>query len=81
MFIQSYDKKTLMEATQMHVERNLGGKKDEKYVLTGSAQCGTRILGLYPTMEDAIAEIERIAAAITEGVSVYTISACEEEEE
>ena len=32
-------------------------------------------------MEDAIAEIERIAAAITEGVSVYTISACEEEEE
>lgn len=77
MLIFSYDKKNLIDCARISIEKNLGGKKDEKYFLVGwglgIANLATPTLGKYPDMESAQAELERIYAAFANGADAYQI--------
>lgn len=82
MFVLSQNKKIFMQVTQFQVQRNIGGKSGEKYALMGAAQVpGMYILGLYPTAEDAMEEIQRIMAAMNEGQTIYIVPEQETESE
>lgn len=64
MWIRSQDKKTLMDANLLFVNKNYGGKL--KGVLLGktSSSAEERILGFYETEDKALDELDRIIAAM-----------------
>lgn len=76
MIIFSQDRKTLVDTNMVTVNKNIGGKKDEKYCLVGWAT-GVRLdvptLGAYPDEKSAIDELEKICAAFTDGAKTYEI--------
>ena len=62
MLVYSYDKKTVVDATCLTVERNPGGGKDGKFVIRGSR---------FATEEDAINELENAFKAFADDSSYY----------
>ena len=77
MLIFSYDKKNLMDCVRVSIEKNIGGKKDEKFLLIGwgytVAALSTPTLGKYPDEESAKAELERIYEAFANGATAYEV--------
>ncbi len=77
MLIFSYDKKNLMDCVRVSVEKNLGGKKDEKYFLVGwgmgIGNLSTPTLGKYSDEESAKAELEKIYEAFANGATAYEV--------
>ncbi len=76
MYIVSHDKKVMMKAQILKIEKNFGGRKDAEYALVGTADtkdASPEILGLYSTEEEAIDELQRIAAALAARDTVYII--------
>lgn len=77
MLIFSYDKKSLIDCARISVEKNLGGKKDEKFFLVGwglgIANLATPTLGKYPDEESAKAELEKIYEAFANGATAYEV--------
>ena len=74
MYILSYDKKALGKYRTIRIERNLGGKKQEKYLIYGCAQDSMPVtLAKFPTEEAAKDELLNIAAAMQNGNAVYAM--------
>lgn len=76
MIIFAQNKKTLVDCDKISVERNIGGKKDEKYSLVGwvgATGLTTPTLGAYPDEKTAMDELEKICAAFSEGARIYSI--------
>lgn len=75
MWVMTFDGKNLIDAGYFHVSRNIGGKPGEKYAM--QAYCPSMgvhagyICAFYPDEEKAAAELQKIQAAIEEGVKVY----------
>ena len=74
MYLMAQDKKALGKYCSIKIERNLGGKKEEKYCIVGTVhESFPEILGKYPTEEEAMEELLNIAAAMQNGSAVYAI--------
>ncbi len=76
MIILAQDRKHLVDCKVVSVEKNFGGKKDEKYSIQG--QCGEAglmafNLGSYPDEKTAVDELEKIYTAFAEGAKTYMI--------
>ena len=69
------DGKNLIDAEYFHVARNIGGKAGEKFALQAfSPAAGIQsgcVCALFADEEKAMAELEKIIAAIEAGVKVY----------
>ena len=75
MWVKTLDNDDYFDARYFHIKHEFFGKPGEKYVLQGfsaadDVQSGW-IIGLYPDKESAMAEMEKIFAAIEAGVRVY----------
>lgn len=77
MIILAQDKKNLLDCSRIAIEKNIGGKRGEKFFLvgytSGIANLTAPMLGAYPDMESAVAEVERIYEAFANGASAYQI--------
>ena len=56
MVVVSKDKTKLAEYNRFAVERNLGGNKEQKFVLYGCLSQYQDTLSFYPTKEEAVKE-------------------------
>ncbi len=73
MYILSRDKKTLVKLKGVQVTRNFGSGKDGKFVIMSNGEAGGLILAGYPEEKNAVDEMEKIAAAIERGETIYKI--------
>lgn len=78
MIIFAQDRKTLIDASMVTINKNIGGKKDEKYFLIGwgagiGSALSTPTLGKYPDEKTAMDELEKIYAAFEAGAATYSI--------
>lgn len=77
MLIFSYDKKNLVDCARITIEKNIGGKKDEKFFLVGwgigIGNLSTPTLGKYSDEESAKTELERIYEAFANGANAYQV--------
>ena len=76
MLIYSQKRKKIADCAAISVERNLGGGKEGKYALVGSAGFGTMCDGIhavYPDEKTAVDELEKIFAAFERGAGSYRI--------
>lgn len=75
MYLLTQNKETLMEFGRVVVERNLTGKKEEKFVLSGWGRgvANPMVVGVYPTEEAARAELRSIVQALNMGLPVYEV--------
>ncbi len=76
MYILSHDKKVMMDVKILKIEKNFGGRKDAKFALVGTSDAKDafpEVLHLYPTEEEALSEMHRIAAALDAGKTIYII--------
>ncbi len=76
MYIMSQDKSVIVKPSTVRVEKNFTRKADEKFALTAVCDIANALpieLALYPTYEDAQAELERIFAAIQAGEATYAV--------
>ncbi len=76
MLVFSQNRKTIIDCVSLGVSRNFGGKKDEKYVIVGTAGFGTavnenNIMALFPDEKSAMDELEKVFTAFAEGASSY----------
>lgn len=73
MLVYSYDKKTVVDATCLTVERNPGGGKDGKFVIIGwRNSIGEGVIcSRFATEEDAINELENAFKAFADDSSYY----------
>ena len=75
MWVKTLDGKNLIDARYFHVSRNIGGKAGEKYAMqafsSAAGMQGGYVCAFYPDEERAMAELEKIIAAIESGVKVY----------
>lgn len=73
MIVLSQDKTRFGEYKQFLVDKNFGGKKDQKYCIMG---VGTQsdVLGYYPTEKQALDEFNKIFQAWKNGEAVYEIN-------
>ena len=78
MWVMSSDGKNLIDARYFHVARNIGGKAGEKFALQAfPAAAGVQsgyVCALFADEEKAVAELEKILAAIEAGDKVYRLS-------
>ena len=74
MWVMTSDGKNLIDAGYFHVSRNIGGKAGEKYAMQAySHGAGAQgyVCAFYPDEERAVADLEKIFAAIEAGEKVY----------
>lgn len=73
MLVYSYDKKTVIEASCLRVDKNLSGKKDSKYIISGwrNALGEVVVCAQYATEEEAINGLENAFRAFADGASYY----------
>ena len=75
MWVMTSDGKNLIDARYFHVSRNIGGKAGEKYAMQAfSPASGVQsgyICAFYPDEERAVADLEKILAAVEAGEKVY----------
>lgn len=77
MIIFTQDKKGIVDCARISIEKNLGGKKDEKFLLIGwvsaISNLTTPTLGKYSDEDSAKAELEKIYEAFANGANAYQI--------
>lgn len=76
MLIYSQKRKKIADCAAISVERIVGGGKEGKFALVGSAGFGTMcdgILAVYPDEKTAVDELEKIFAAFESGAGSYCI--------
>lgn len=77
MLIFAQDKKSIIDCNRITIEKNIGGKKDEKFMLVGwgigIANLTTPTLAAYPDEASAMAELEKIYSAFANGANAYQI--------
>ncbi len=76
MIILTQDKKKLIDCSQVSVEKNFGGKKEAKFVITGiprNLELMGFELGRFVDEESAMAELQDIYKAFEEGKNAYSI--------
>lgn len=76
MLIFSKDRRLLADCVMVHIARNLGGGKDGKYILSGSAGFstgGTQVLAEYADEKAAMDELEKIFSAFSAGERAYRL--------
>lgn len=76
MLIFSQNKKQIMECRTLSVTKNYGGKKEEKFVIVGSAGVATElngngILASFPDEKTALDVLEKVFAAFESGAKSY----------
>ncbi|MCM1487966.1 MAG: hypothetical protein NC203_06345 [Firmicutes bacterium] len=73
MLIYSDDKKTVIEASCLRVERVVGGGKNGKYVISGwrNAIGEGVVCAQYATEEEAVNGLENAFKAIADGAGYY----------
>lgn len=76
MLVFSQDRKIVSDCRMFEVNKNFGGKKDEKYSIIGS--CGDveiipRVLANYADEKTAMLELERIYEAFAGGATAYKL--------
>lgn len=68
MWVRSYDKKNLLDATRFDIVKNIGGKKEEKWTIiaysTSKFSDGGVICQVFPDKESAIKAMDKLADAI-----------------
>lgn len=70
MLILSQDKKSVIDAKLVQVQRNLGGGKDGKYMLVASAAgFGSVIVACFPDEKTAVDALEKAYRAFSEGAA------------
>ena len=76
MIIFSQDRRTLVDAHMVTINKNIGGKKDEKYYLIAWA-AGIKLdiptIGKYADEKSAMDELEKIYAAFEAGAKTYSV--------
>ena len=75
MWVKTLDNDDYFDARYFHITREIFSKPEERYVLHGysaadDVQSGS-IIGTYPDKESAMAEMDKIFAAIEAGDKVY----------
>ncbi len=70
MIVLSQDKTKLGEYKQFSVDKNFGGKKDQKYCIIGVAS-QSDVLGYYATEKQAQDEFNKIFQEWKNGTAVY----------
>ena len=77
MIIFAQDKKNLVDCVRVSIEKNIGGKKNEKYLLIGWNSMASSLppptLGAYADEKTAMDELEKIYAAFESGAKTYSI--------
>ncbi|MCM1165973.1 MAG: hypothetical protein NC299_07670 [Lachnospiraceae bacterium] len=73
MLIYSQDRKSVVWAKTLRVERNIGGGKDAKYMILACAEGigGQVIAATYPEEKLAMDVLEKVYAAFADGAAVY----------
>ncbi len=75
MWILTADGKNLMLAKRFKVEKNIGGKKDQKWAVTAygdmSSLDGIVIAAHFPDEKTALDELMKISKAIEDGQKFY----------
>ena len=73
MLIFSQDKKNVIDAKLLQVQRNLGGGKDGKYIiLASSVGIGSTIAATFPDEKTALDTLEKAYKAFAEGAQSYS---------
>ena len=77
MIIFAQDKKNIVDCARITIEKNIGGKKDEKYFIVGRVRGvvmnPTSTLGKFSDEESAMAELEKIYVAFEAGTKTYRV--------
>lgn len=72
MLIYSKDRKSIVNANLIQVQRNLGGGKSEKYLISAVGEStGAVILSCYPEEKLAVDALEKIYNAFADGAASY----------
>lgn len=74
MLIYSNDKKSVVEASMLQVQRNIGGGKDGKYMIIDcSDRMGTAVViaATFPDEKTAVDALEKAFRAFSEGALSY----------
>lgn len=73
MLIYSQDRKSVINARQLQVQRNLGGGKDAKYMILAYADGigGNVIASTFPDEKTAVDALEKAYTAFAEGAKTY----------
>lgn len=72
MLIYSQDRKSVADAKSLVVQRNLGGGKDGKYMITaGLDGVGVVVAAAYPDEKSAVDALEKAYRAFADGAAAY----------
>ena len=72
MLIFSRDGKTIIKAKSLSVQKNLGGKKEEKYVITAwGGELSGVCVATFPDEKTALDALEKAFAAFENGAKTY----------
>ena len=72
MLVFSQDRKTVIKAKSLSVQRNLGGKKEEKYVITAwGGELSGVCVATFPDEKTALDALEKAFAAFENGARTY----------
>lgn len=79
MLIFSQNKKQITDCKMLAVTKNIGGKKEEKFVIVGTAGItadiagGNAILASFPDEKTALDTLEKIFTAFENGAKAYRL--------
>ena len=72
MLVFSQDRKTVIKAKSLSVQRNLGGKKEEKYVITAwGGELSGVCVATFSDEKTALDALEKSFAAFENGARTY----------
>ena len=72
MLVFSHDGKTIIKAKSLSVQRNIGGKKDEKFsIIAWGGEISGVSLALFPDEKTALDALEKAFAAFENGAKAY----------
>lgn len=73
MYILSMDGKTLIKATTLHVTKNFGGKKEEKFAISAEREghLAAVVAAAYPEEKIAVDALEKAFQAFADGAKAY----------
>ncbi len=73
MYIYSLDRKTIIKASKLSVQKNYGTRKDPKFAIVAENAGGLQavIAGLYPDEKTAIDALEKAYQTFADGAKFY----------
>lgn len=73
MLVYSFDKKSVVDASLLQVQRNLGGGKEAKYIISASRDAlgETVVMAQFADEKTAVDALERAFRAFEEGAVSY----------